>query len=132
VPPKPAEFRAFSDKSLQICLNTPDVVGSVSQGNTLVHVSFHPNVGFLRSEEGYPVKVDAVFVHGSDYIRADPSGKYVRLEVSSLLKDKSGAAIRYDYTGTIDTTGPAGKVLSGHPDAATTDFGDACKCPSFS
>ena len=84
-------------------------------------------MGFLRSEDGYPIKVDAVFHHGADYISQDPDSKYVRLDVSSVLKDKAGAAIRFDYTGTIDFDGPAGKVLGGAPDAATTEFGDICE-----
>jgi hypothetical protein len=73
-----------------------------------------------------------VFVHGSDYIRRNPDGKHVRLDVVSILNDKSsGAVIRYNYTGVIDITGPAGKVLGGEPDAATTEFGDVCESPLF-
>jgi len=84
--------------------------------------------GTLKSEPGYPVQLDAVFVHGADYIRSDPSGRHVRLEVSSLIKDKAtGAFVRYNYTGTIPLTGPAGEVLGGKQDAGTTDFGEICK-----
>jgi hypothetical protein len=105
-------------------------VGATSKGSSLIHVPFLANVGGLVSEASYPIKVDAVFVHGADYIRADPDGAHVRLEVSSVLRDRAtGALIRYDYTGTIDVTGGAGKVLRGEPDAATTDFGDACEPP---
>jgi hypothetical protein len=74
-----------------------------------------------------PVKVDAVFAHGSDFIRQDPTGKHARLEVTSVLKDKSGAAISYKYSGIINITPAIQAILGGSPDAKTTDFGDACK-----
>jgi hypothetical protein len=48
------------------------------------------------------------------------------LEVQSVLKDKiTGDAIRYNYTGTIVTGGPAGKVLRNDADRETTGFGEA-------
>ena len=83
--------------------------------------------GFLKSESSYPIKVDAVFAHGSDFIRQDPSGKHVRLDVNSVLKDKSGAVISYRYSGIIAVTPATGLALSFSPDAKTTEFGDACK-----
>lgn len=87
-----------------------------------------PEAGSLKSEPGYPIQVDAVFLHGSDYIRPDPDQRHVRLEVSSLMRDaKSGAHFRFDYRGTGSTTGPAGLVLSGSPEAKTTEFGEVCK-----
>jgi len=70
----------------------------------LTVVPFITDGSFLRSEPGYPVKVDATFVHGSDFIRGDPSGKHVRLDVNSVLKDKSGAIISYKYSGIIQMT----------------------------
>jgi hypothetical protein len=73
------------------------------------------------------VSVDAVFVHGSDYLRLDSSGKHARLNVDSLLKDKSGALIKYSYTGVINMSAGSGAALSGHKDAKTTAFGDVCK-----
>jgi hypothetical protein len=76
---------------------------------------------------GYPIKVDGVFAHGSDYIRQDPSGKQARLEVNSIVKDKSGAVINYKYTGILNVTPEVGAILSGSTDAKTTEFGDACK-----
>lgn len=69
-----------------------------------------------------------MFVHGADYTRTDPDGAHVRLNVSSILKDKAtGAIICYQYTGVVNLEGPAGKVLSGSLDAATTPFGDSCQ-----
>ena len=92
------------------------------------HVVIMPGEGFVRSEPSYPIQLDAVFAHGADYIKADPDGKHVRLEVQSLLKDKkSGACVRFNYTGTIGMEGPNGKVLRGEADAASTEHGDACK-----
>lgn len=74
------------------------------------------------------MSLDAEYIHGADYLRLDPSGKHMRLEVSSLLKDKrSGDTLRFDYTGTIDMALAAGKVLRGEADAATTEFGEICE-----
>jgi len=47
------------------------------------------------------------------------------LDVNSVLKDKSGAVISYRYSGVIALTPGSGLVLSGSPDAKTTEFGDA-------
>jgi hypothetical protein len=58
----------------------------------------------------------------------DPSGKHIRLEVNSILKDKSGALISYKYSGIINITPGVAAILGGNPDAKTTEFGDACKC----
>ncbi|GKT42009.1 uncharacterized protein ColSpa_02190 [Colletotrichum spaethianum] len=118
--------------TVQIHLDTPTQIGVVAVGSAQFHAAFLPNTGLLRSEPDYPIKVDAVFVHGADYLRSDPDGHYVRLEVSSVLKDKAtGAAIRFDYTGTIDVSGPAGTVLKGLPGAKTTEFGDAFTQANF-
>jgi len=112
--------------TVQIHLDVPTQIGVVAVGSSQFHAAFLPNTGVLRSQPDYPIKVDAIFVHGADYLRGDPDGRYVRLEVSSVLKDKpTGAAIRFDYTGTIDVSGPAGTVLKGLPGAKTTEFGDA-------
>jgi len=64
-------------------------------------------------------------LHGADFIRGDPSGKHVRLDVNSILKDKSGAVISFKYSGIINVTEGVAAVLSGHADAKTTEFGDA-------
>ncbi|KAJ2899304.1 hypothetical protein MKZ38_003294 [Zalerion maritima] len=109
-----------------VIIDAPTIVGPLSRGNALFHVKIRENEGFIRSEPGYSIPVDAVFVHGSDYIRQDPDQKHVRLQVDSVLKDsKTDGVIKFSYAGTIDTTGPAGKVLGGAPDAATTGFGEA-------
>ncbi|KAH8653924.1 hypothetical protein BGZ61DRAFT_368902, partial [Ilyonectria robusta] len=100
--------------------------GCSARGTSLVHCGFVPNAGSLVSEPEYPLKLDAVFVHGADYTRTDPDGAHGRLNVSSILQDKAtGATICYEYTGIVNLAGPAGKVLSGSPDAATTLFGDS-------
>ena len=58
----------------------------------------------------------------------DPSGKHVRLDVNSVLKDKSGAFISYKYSGIIDMKPGPTAVLTGSSDAKTTEFGDVRKC----
>ncbi|KAH8809782.1 hypothetical protein F5882DRAFT_390666 [Hyaloscypha sp. PMI_1271] len=111
-----------------IVLDPPFSVGSVSKSGPLTVVPFISENSFLRSEPGYPVKVDATFVHGSDFIRGDPSGKHVRLDVNSVLKDsKSGAIISYKYSGIIEMKPGPTAVLTGSKDAKTTEFGDVRK-----
>lgn len=74
-----------------------------------------------------PIKVNAIFAHGSDFIRQDPSGKHIRLDVTSVLKDESDAVISYKYSGIINLTPGVIAVLSKSEDAKTTAFGDACE-----
>jgi hypothetical protein len=49
----------------------------------------------------------------------------MRLNVDSTLKDQSGGLIRCSYTGVMNLSPATGAVLTGHPDAKTTDYGDA-------
>jgi hypothetical protein len=102
----------------------------LSTSSTLVHVPFVPESGFLRSEPNYPISVSASVVHGADYIKVDPSGTVARLEVQSTLRT-AGGFIRYNYTGIVDLTSPAGKVLRGEADATTTPFGFLFARPTF-
>lgn len=81
----------------------------------------------MRSAPDYPIQLDAIFTNGLDFIRMDPSGKHSRLDVNSVLKDKSGAALGFRYSGILSMTPGVLAVLGGSPDAKTTDFGDACK-----
>ncbi|KAB5551316.1 hypothetical protein GE09DRAFT_1223114 [Coniochaeta sp. 2T2.1] len=99
-------------------------IGTLSTGTSLVHLPFVQDSGYLRSEPGYPIQVDAVFAHGADYVKVDQDGKVGRLEVQSVLKTAKGDALRYNYTGNVDLTSPGGKILRGESGAATTQFGD--------
>jgi len=107
-----------------VVLGSSVSVGSVSKGAPLTVVPFALENSFIRSEPGYPVKVDAVFIHGSDFIRQDPSGKHLRLDVTSVLKDKSGAVISFKYSGIINLTQQIAAVLGDSADAKTTEFGN--------
>jgi len=112
----------------QLVIEPPSSVGPLAVGTSLTHIALTPGVGSLKSEPDYPIKVDAIVQHGADFIKADPDGRHVRLEVQSLLKDKATRGlIRFNYTGVLNTEGACGKVLQGAPDAATTGFGDVCK-----
>lgn len=103
-------------------------MGVLSSGNHLTHVSFVAGQEALTSEAGYPTTLKGTWVHGSDYIKTDADGGKSRLEVDSLVKDTAtGGLVRYRYTGVVDMSGAAGKVLRGEADAATTDFGEICE-----
>ncbi|KAK3394156.1 hypothetical protein B0H63DRAFT_517303 [Podospora didyma] len=108
-----------------IYITTPNPVGPTARGGSLTHVAILPDLGGIKSEPDYEIPLNSVFMHGSDYIKADPDGKFVRLEVHSLVKAKSGAFVRFSYTGIISLQGPGGKVLKGESDMATTEFGEA-------
>lgn len=114
--------KVIHTKARQIHVGSPTHIGALSNGPSLVHLSFVPNTGFIKSEPSYPIQLDAVFTHGADYIKVDATGKHARLEVQSTATSPQGA-LRYNYTGTADLSSPAGKVLRGDADAATTDFG---------
>jgi len=107
-----------------IVLDPPVTIGNVSRGAPLTLAPFTSKDSFLRSEPDYPIRVDAVFVHGSDFIRQDPDGKHVRLEVNSVLKDKSGSMISYKYSGIIEVTSGEAAVLGGKEGAKSTEFGN--------
>jgi len=116
--------------TVNIHINAPTQIGALSTGPALVHLPFVADAGFIKSEPDYPVKVDAVFVHGADYVKIDKDGKYARLEVQSTLRAPEGA-LRYNYTGNVDLSSPGGKIIRGESDAATTDFGDVFGQPVF-
>ncbi|KAH0536420.1 hypothetical protein FGG08_006719 [Glutinoglossum americanum] len=71
-------------------------VGNVSRGaplQVIVRITPVPvfytitfKGGSLKSEPGFSPTIDAEFVFGVDFFRADPSQKHVRLDVKSLLK----------------------------------------------
>ncbi|KAL1878636.1 hypothetical protein Daus18300_001911 [Diaporthe australafricana] len=117
---------AFTAKCFpKIPIDPPSSVGVLSTGTPLTHVSFIAGQDAISSEESYSTPaLKGTWVHGSDYIKTDPDGKYSRLEVDSLFKDTStGGLVRYRYTGVVDMSSAAGKVLRGEADAATTEFG---------
>merc|ERR1711977_336872 len=109
-----------------IVIDAPVTVGAVAKGAPLFVVPFltENTNNFLRSDPDYPIKVDATFVHGNDFIRQDPDGKHCRLEVHSVMKDKSDAIFSYKYSGIVNVTPGVGAVLTGHASAKTTPFGD--------
>lgn len=111
-------------------LDPPFALGPASQipgGLTIVPV---PS-GTLVSEPSYPLQIDAKFLNGSDFIRADASGKFLRLDVKSLLEDKSGARIALYYTGQIELNEEIGKIFGGAPDAKTVGFGNVASHVTF-
>lgn len=125
----PLPTSTYTKKNPQVPIAPPLPFGPTARGGPLNHVTILPEQGSLRSEPGYPISVNAVFVSGSDFIRGDPLGTHVRLQVDALLRDgPTGAPIRLAYTGTIKTAGTgAGKVFAGAEDAGTTGFGDGCE-----
>ncbi|KAK0656697.1 hypothetical protein B0T16DRAFT_452239 [Cercophora newfieldiana] len=117
----------------QVSTEVPSSLGPTARSGALVHIVIQAG-GSVKSEPDYPLKLDANFLHGADFIKFDPSGKFARLEVQSLLKDEiTGGLIRLNYTGNVNLDGPGGmgKVLRGDADAATTDFGDGFIYPVF-
>ncbi|KAK3328860.1 hypothetical protein B0H66DRAFT_596471 [Apodospora peruviana] len=116
--------------TIHVVIDPPSAIGPVAHGNNLLHVVIKPNAGSITSVDNYPIRLDAEFAHGSDFIRMDPDGKHVRLEVHSAIRDKqTNGLLRFNYTGIINTDvsagSAAGKIFTGSPEAKTTDFGEA-------
>ncbi|KAL1798580.1 hypothetical protein ACET3X_002617 [Alternaria dauci] len=82
--------------------------------------------GTVKSEEGFEPKLDGE-LHGVgyDYIHNDADGGNMRLDVRSQVKNHDGTILAMYYKGTVKLTPGVGKVLSGAPDAKTTDYGDS-------
>ncbi|KAL2271146.1 hypothetical protein VTJ83DRAFT_517 [Remersonia thermophila] len=106
------------------------IAAPVSIGPALTFVPFATG-GSIVSEPSYPVKLDAEIEHGADYIKLDPNGRHVRLDVDSAARDRTtGARLRFRYTGKVATTGAAGRLLRGEA-VGTTDFGEAFSVVEF-
>jgi len=108
---------------MHVIINPPLTVGNVSSSGSLSVITFAG--GSMKSEPGFSPAVDAEITSGADLIRADPSGKHVRLDVRSLMKDKRGCLINFTYTGYIEVTPAVMKVFAGSPDAVSTEFGNS-------
>jgi hypothetical protein len=108
--------------SQQIAIKDPLIISS-----SLLNIPFVHNDGTLISEPGYELSIDAKFIHGSDFLRRDPDGQWVKLEVTSVARDTSGAIMRFSYNGVVDMAGDEGKVIRGDANATTTGFGNACE-----
>ncbi|KAJ4319156.1 hypothetical protein N0V84_006518 [Fusarium piperis] len=105
----------------QIYIDAPLVINP-----DLLNIPFVPNLGTLVSEPGYEPPLEATFVHGSDFLRRDPDGQRVRLDVSSVARDStSGAMLRFSYNGVVGVAGDEGRVIRGDGNATTTGFGNA-------
>ncbi|KAF4461354.1 hypothetical protein FALBO_11844 [Fusarium albosuccineum] len=107
----------------QIYIDTPLVIKA-----DLLNIPFVPKMGTLVSEPGYEPPLEAAFVQGSDFLRRDPDGQRVRLDVSSVAHDtSSGAMVRFSYNGVVGLMGDEGRVIRGDANATTTGFGNACR-----
>jgi hypothetical protein len=88
--------------------------------------------GSLTSEPSYTPSLSADFIGGYDFIRADPSGSQVRLDVKSVLKDsKTGGVIACHYRGLIAASPEFQAIVAGSPEAKTSEFGDAFTAIEF-
>ncbi|KAI5466096.1 hypothetical protein BGZ63DRAFT_480317 [Mariannaea sp. PMI_226] len=91
----------------------------------LLNIPFVSRAGTLISGANYRPPLRATFLHGSDFLRRDPDGCMVRLDVSSVARDASGALLRFSYNGVVAMTGDEGKIIRGDQNATTTGFGNA-------
>ena len=90
--------------------------------------------GSIKTEPNFSPAIDAEWVGvGNDYIHNDPDGKVMRLNAHAVVKDKSsGATVYLNYTGVVNITPALGAILSGNPDAKSTEYGDSCLCRHLS
>lgn len=106
----------------QIYIDTPLPITA-----DLLNIPFLPSAGTLISEPDYRPALRATFVHGSDFLRRDSDGQIVRLDVTSVARDATGALLRFNYNGVVGMTGDEGKIIRGDVNATTTGFGNACE-----
>ncbi|KAF2403523.1 hypothetical protein EJ06DRAFT_527148 [Trichodelitschia bisporula] len=113
-----------------VAIASPLAIGSASRGTPLAVVPM--TSGTVKSEPGFEPALNAELDGvGYDYIRTDGSGTHMRLDVRSQLKDTSGSLIAMYYKGAVRLSPETVKVLSGAPDAKTTEFGDSVVNFSF-
>jgi hypothetical protein len=67
--------------------------------------------------------LEAEFLFGDDHVHIDPGMKNVRVNVQAVLKNKGGSLIHYTYKGILEMTPESIAILTGSPDAKTTEFG---------
>ncbi|KAL9107723.1 MAG: hypothetical protein Q9227_007438 [Pyrenula ochraceoflavens] len=73
--------------------------------------------GTLTSSPSFSPSINAEFKGtGNDYIHSDPDNGRMRLDAHGVLE-------------IVDLTPEISAVLSGSPDAKTTDFGNSCPLP---
>ncbi|KAF1846740.1 uncharacterized protein K460DRAFT_285530 [Cucurbitaria berberidis CBS 394.84] len=116
----PSLLPAFT---VRVAIDTPMQVGGQA-GSQLVIV---PMVsGTVKSEPGFEPKLDGE-LHGVgyDYIHNDAGGENMRLDVRSQVKNSDGTILAMYYKGTVAVTSGVQAILSGSPDAKTTDYGDS-------
>ncbi|KAE8828960.1 hypothetical protein PTNB73_05909 [Pyrenophora teres f. teres] len=115
--------------TVRVNIDAPMQVGGQS-GPGLVIV---PMVsGTIKSEGGFEPKLDGE-LHGVgyDYIHNDTNGGNMRLDVRSQVKTADGTILAMYYKGTVALTPGVVAMLSGSPDAKTTDYGDSFVTFSF-
>ncbi|KAG9377957.1 DUF3237 domain containing protein [Pyrenophora tritici-repentis] len=115
--------------TVRVNIDAPMQVGGQS-GPGLVIV---PMVsGTVKSERGFEPKLDGE-LHGVgyDYIHNDTNGGNMRLDVRSQVKTDDGTILAMYYKGTVALTPGVVAMLSGSPDAKTTDYGDSFVTFSF-
>ncbi|KAI9828397.1 MAG: hypothetical protein M1832_002825 [Thelocarpon impressellum] len=109
--------------TLRLDLSPPFAVGESSRGAGLNVIPL--TSGSLVSEPGFEPKLDATLAHGADFVRADPDGGRVRLNVGSVWKNHDGSLLSVAYTGLIEINPSTLAVLQGSAEAKTTEFGGA-------
>ena len=125
----PKLIPAFTAK---LAIAPPISIGTLQAG-AQNYIIVHPgDDSTVVSEPGYAHALDAVVEHGGDFIRGDADGKTLRLDVNSVVRDrKTGAALRFNYSGVLALGGPAGEVLAGKAGPGMSPFGEVFTRVSF-
>ncbi|KAH7161072.1 hypothetical protein EDB81DRAFT_879407 [Dactylonectria macrodidyma] len=103
--------------------------GALSTGGSLSVVPF--TSGSVVSEPGFSVPLDAEVIYGSDNVRMEPSQGHTRIHVNAILKNKDGSLLTYSYTGIIEVDEDVVALLTGSPNAKTTNYGKAVSHVTF-
>ncbi|KAH6697410.1 hypothetical protein F5X68DRAFT_226785 [Plectosphaerella plurivora] len=105
-------------------------VGKLFTGQSLTVVPI--TSGNISSVPGFGIPLDAEVVFGSDSVTLDPSGKHVRIHVEAVVKNKKdGALATYSYVGIVKVDPAYVLLVTGDPNAKTTEFGSALSHVTF-
>ncbi|KAL8366733.1 hypothetical protein RB595_010543 [Gaeumannomyces hyphopodioides] len=95
--------------------------GQIHSGCTLVMVPL--TGGYVKSVEGFDVQVDMEVKGGEDWFEIDNDMKTGQLKINALASDAEGRCVRFIINGLTPITENISALMSGDPDAKTSDWG---------
>jgi len=105
-------------------------LGIISSGGNLYFASLKPHAT-IKSEPGFEPAFNATIVSGGDWVTADPSGDYMRIDARFILKTDDEQFLNYSINGLLKVDEENQRVLAATPDAKSTGFGASLTVHKF-